>query len=49
MASLLEWDLEAQVFPIVRWLVQHRKAKLVDVVNPGLKTVFTLPPKFDEP
>jgi hypothetical protein len=49
MASLLDWDLESQVFPIVRWLVHHRRAKVVDVVHSGLKTVFTLSPKFDEP
>jgi hypothetical protein len=49
MASLLDWDLESQVFPTVRWLVYHRKAKVVDVVHPQLKTVFTLPPKFDLP
>jgi nitrogen permease regulator 3-like protein len=49
MADLLEWDLEAQVFPIVRWLVHHRRAKIVDVVHEGLKTVFSLPPTFDQP
>ncbi|KAJ7659963.1 nitrogen permease regulator of amino acid transport activity 3-domain-containing protein [Mycena rosella] len=49
MASLLEWDLETQVFPTVRWLVHHRRAKVVDIVHPGLKTVFTLPAKFDSP
>ncbi|KAJ7352602.1 nitrogen permease regulator of amino acid transport activity 3-domain-containing protein [Mycena albidolilacea] len=49
MASLLDWDLETQVFPTVRWLVHHRRAKVVDIVHPGLKTVFTLPPKFDAP
>ena len=43
MASLLDWDLESQIFPIVRWLVNHRRAKVVDVVHPGLKTIFTLP------
>ncbi|THH00235.1 hypothetical protein EW026_g2293 [Hermanssonia centrifuga] len=43
MASLLDWDLESQVFPTVRWLVHHRRAKVVDVVHPGLKTIFTLP------
>ncbi|KAJ6577222.1 nitrogen permease regulator of amino acid transport activity 3-domain-containing protein [Mycena capillaripes] len=47
MASLLEWDLETQVFPTVRWLVHHRRAKVVDIIHPGLKTVFTLPAKFD--
>ena len=46
MASLLDWDLAAQVYPIVRWLVHHRRAKLVDLVHPQLKTVFTLAPKF---
>ncbi|KAK1218842.1 Nitrogen permease regulator 3 [Marasmius sp. AFHP31] len=47
LASLLDWELETQVYSIVRWLVQHRRAKVVDVVHSGLKTVFTLPPKFD--
>lgn len=47
MASLLDWDLESEVFPAVRWLVHHRRAKLVDVVHSGLKTIFTLPPRFD--
>ncbi|RDB26023.1 Nitrogen permease regulator 3 [Hypsizygus marmoreus] len=49
MASLLDWDLESQVLPTVRWLVQHRRAKVVDIVHAGLKTVFTLPPKFEVP
>ncbi|KAG6819341.1 hypothetical protein H0H93_012786 [Arthromyces matolae] len=49
MASLLDWDLESQVMPTVRWLVQHRRAKIVDTVHAGLKTVFTLPSKFDRP
>ncbi|KAI0067195.1 hypothetical protein BV25DRAFT_1819496 [Artomyces pyxidatus] len=49
MASLLDWDLESQVFPIVRWLVHHRRAKIVDIVHRGLKTVFTLPLKFEAP
>ncbi|KAJ7274544.1 nitrogen permease regulator of amino acid transport activity 3-domain-containing protein [Mycena haematopus] len=49
MASLLDWDLETQVFPTVRWLVHHRRAKVVDIVHLGLKTVFTLPPKFNAP
>ncbi|KAJ6607399.1 nitrogen permease regulator of amino acid transport activity 3-domain-containing protein [Mycena sp. CBHHK59/15] len=49
MASLLDWDLETQIFPTVRWLVHHRRAKVVDIVHSGLKTVFTLPLKFDSP
>lgn len=49
MAGLLDWELESQVLPTVRWLVQHRRAKIVDIVHAGLKTVFTLPPKFDQP
>ncbi|KAF8626403.1 hypothetical protein AX17_006570 [Amanita inopinata Kibby_2008] len=49
VASLLDWDLESQIYPTVRWLVQHRWAKVVDVVHPGLKTIFTLPPKFSQP
>ncbi|KAJ3808169.1 nitrogen permease regulator of amino acid transport activity 3-domain-containing protein [Lentinula aff. lateritia] len=49
LASLLDWDLETQVFPTVRWLVLHRKAKIVDIINLNLKTVFTLPTKFDRP
>ncbi|KAF8072057.1 nitrogen permease regulator of amino acid transport activity 3-domain-containing protein [Lyophyllum atratum] len=49
MASLLDWDLESQVLPTVRWLVQHRRAKVVDIVHVGLKTVFTIPEKFEHP
>ncbi|KAH7880146.1 nitrogen permease regulator of amino acid transport activity 3-domain-containing protein [Lentinula edodes] len=49
LASLLDWDLETQVFPTVRWLVLHRKAKIVDIINLNLKTVFTLSTKFDRP
>ncbi|TRM70460.1 nitrogen permease regulator of amino acid transport activity 3-domain-containing protein [Schizophyllum amplum] len=49
MSSLLDWDLDTQVYPVVRWLVEHRRAKIVDVVHPGLKTVFTLPPRFEQP
>ncbi|KIY44141.1 hypothetical protein FISHEDRAFT_52427 [Fistulina hepatica ATCC 64428] len=49
ISSLLDWDLETQTYPVVRWLVHHRRAKVVDVVHQGLKTVYTLPPKFDKP
>lgn len=49
MASLLDWDLESQVYPIVRWLVHHRRAKLVDIVHHGLKTVFAIPQKLGAP
>lgn len=43
LASLLDWDLEGQVYPTVRWLVRHKRAKLVDVVHSGLRTIFALP------
>ncbi|KAL4066747.1 nitrogen permease regulator of amino acid transport activity 3-domain-containing protein [Scleroderma citrinum] len=49
MASLLDWDLEKQIYPTVRWLVHHRRAKVVDTVHASLKTIFTIPPKFDTP
>ncbi|CCL98792.1 uncharacterized protein FIBRA_00797 [Fibroporia radiculosa] len=49
MATLLDWDLESQVYPTVRWLVHHRRAKVVDFVHPGLKTVFSIPQKFSAP
>ncbi|KAI0671421.1 nitrogen permease regulator of amino acid transport activity 3-domain-containing protein [Trametes maxima] len=49
MASLLDWDLKSQVYPAVRWLVLHRRAKIVDVVHSGLKTVFSVPQKFPAP
>ena len=49
MASLLDWNLESQVYPAVRWLVLHRRAKIVDVVHSSLKTVFTVPPTFSSP
>ncbi|KAH9998792.1 nitrogen permease regulator of amino acid transport activity 3-domain-containing protein [Russula compacta] len=47
VASLLDWDLETQVYPIVRWLVHHRRAKIVDMVHRCLKTVFALPIKIE--
>ena len=49
MASLLDWHLESQVYPAVRWLVMHRRAKIVDVVHPSLKTVFSVPQTFPSP
>ncbi|EIW84116.1 hypothetical protein CONPUDRAFT_142545 [Coniophora puteana RWD-64-598 SS2] len=49
MATLLDWDLELQIYPTVRWLVLHRRAKVVDTVHRELKTIFTLPPKFEQP
>ena len=49
MASLLDWDLETLIYPTVRWLVHHRRAKVVDIVHPGLRTIFTVPLKFSAP
>jgi nitrogen permease regulator 3-like protein len=44
MAEYLSWELESQLYPTVRWLVMHRRAKVVDMVHPQLRTVFTLAP-----
>ncbi|KZT29711.1 hypothetical protein NEOLEDRAFT_1055266 [Neolentinus lepideus HHB14362 ss-1] len=49
MAIELDWDLESQVYPVVRWLVYHRRAKIVDVIHEGLKTVFTVSSHFKTP
>lgn len=49
MASLLDWDLHSQVYPTVRWLVHHRRAKIVDTVHNGLKTIFSLAPRINKP
>ncbi|KZT73069.1 hypothetical protein DAEQUDRAFT_505172 [Daedalea quercina L-15889] len=49
MASLLDWDLESQVYPAVRWLVHHRRAKVVDIVHRELRTIFTVPKKLSAP
>ncbi|RPD68440.1 hypothetical protein L226DRAFT_548549 [Lentinus tigrinus ALCF2SS1-7] len=49
LANLLDWHLESQVYPAVRWLVLHRRAKIVDVVHGSLKTVFSVPQKFPTP
>ncbi|KAI0326950.1 hypothetical protein GY45DRAFT_51272 [Cubamyces sp. BRFM 1775] len=49
MASLLDWQLETQVYPAVHWLVLHRRAKIVDIVHPSLKTVFSVPQKYPAP
>ncbi|KLO18243.1 hypothetical protein SCHPADRAFT_866880 [Schizopora paradoxa] len=47
VAHSLDWDLETQVYPTVRWLVYHRRAKIVDTVHRGLRTVFALPSKTE--
>ncbi|KAL4247623.1 Nitrogen permease regulator 3 [Abortiporus biennis] len=49
MADELDWDLESKIFPTVRWLVLHRRAKVVDTVHSGLKTVFMVSPKLPAP
>lgn len=49
MADLLGWNLETQIYPTVRWLVHHRRAKVVDTIHADLKTIFTIPPKFVAP
>jgi hypothetical protein len=49
MAATLSWDLDSQVYPTVRWLVQHRRAVVMDVVHPRLKTRFALAPAFSQP
>ncbi|KAF8577795.1 hypothetical protein K439DRAFT_1664082 [Ramaria rubella] len=49
MATLLDWDLHKQVFPTVRYLVQRRRAKVVDLVRSSLKSIFTLSPHIETP
>ena len=49
MATLLDWDLHKQVFPTVRYLVQRRRAKVVDLVRSSLKSIFTLPMRIETP
>ncbi|KAF8519553.1 nitrogen permease regulator of amino acid transport activity 3-domain-containing protein [Gautieria morchelliformis] len=49
MATLLDWDLHKQVFPTVRYLVQRRRAKVVDLVRSSLKSIFTLPARIETP
>ena len=49
VAHSMDWDLERQVYPTVRWLVYHRRAKIVDTVHRGLRTVFVLSSKIDRP
>jgi hypothetical protein len=46
VAAGLDWQLDSQVYPTVRWLVQHRRARIVNVVHPRLKTRFALPATF---
>ncbi|EJD05224.1 uncharacterized protein FOMMEDRAFT_120503 [Fomitiporia mediterranea MF3/22] len=49
IAHSLDWNLERQVYPTVRWLVYHRRAKIVDTVHRGLRSVFALSSKVDRP
>jgi hypothetical protein len=43
MATILDWDLHTQIYPTVRYLVQRRRAKVVDLVRSSLKSIFALP------
>ncbi|KAH8112024.1 nitrogen permease regulator of amino acid transport activity 3-domain-containing protein [Phellopilus nigrolimitatus] len=47
VAHSLDWSLERQVYPTVRWLVYHRRAKIVDTVHRGLRTVFALSSRME--
>lgn len=47
IAHLLRYDLEGVVIPLARDLVQSKKAILIDVVNPRLRTVV-MPTTIDE-
>lgn len=49
IATLLELDLNDEVYPMARLLVYHRKAKVIDVVNPDLKSIYAPPAQFDRP
>lgn len=49
MAVLLNWNLEEKIYPTVRYLVQRRRAKLVDTVRSSLKSVFALTAQFNSP
>ncbi|KDQ18776.1 hypothetical protein BOTBODRAFT_170785 [Botryobasidium botryosum FD-172 SS1] len=49
IATLLELDLNDEIYPMARLLVYHRKAKVIDVVNPDLKNIYAPPAKFDRP
>ncbi|KIJ51462.1 hypothetical protein M422DRAFT_244625 [Sphaerobolus stellatus SS14] len=49
MATLLDWDLHKQVYPTVRYLVQRRRAKVVDLVRSSLKNVFAISTRIDTP
>ncbi|TYJ54856.1 hypothetical protein B9479_004447 [Cryptococcus floricola] len=47
IAHLLRYDLEGIVIPLARDLVQNKRAMLIDVVNPRLRTVV-MPTTIDE-
>ncbi|WVQ81127.1 hypothetical protein IAT38_003249 [Cryptococcus sp. DSM 104549] len=47
IAHLLRFDLEGIVIPLARELVQNKRAILIDVINPRLRTVV-MPTTIDE-
>lgn len=45
LASLLSWDLQADVYPMARHLVYYKQAKVTDV--PRIQNTYTVSPLFD--
>ncbi|KAF8721653.1 Nitrogen Permease regulator of amino acid transport 3, partial [Rhizoctonia solani] len=49
IAELSELNLKVDVYPMTRLLLYNRKARIVDVIPPGMKVIYTAAPAFKRP
>jgi hypothetical protein len=49
IAELSELNLKLDVYPMTRLLLYNRKARIVDVIPPGMKVMYTAAPAFKRP
>ncbi|CAE6522357.1 unnamed protein product [Rhizoctonia solani] len=49
IAELSELNLKLDVYPMTRLLLYNRKARIVDVIPPGMKVMYSAAPAFKRP
>ncbi|CAE6375521.1 unnamed protein product [Rhizoctonia solani] len=49
IAELSELNLKMDVYPMTRLLLYNRKARIVDVIPPGMKVMYSAAPAFKRP
>ncbi|CAE6533167.1 unnamed protein product [Rhizoctonia solani] len=49
IAELSELNLKLDVYPMTRLLLYNRKARIVDIIPPGMKVMYSAAPAFKRP